>query len=159
MSNVSEIWQTTLYDINFVKSFEHFLWKEHWVFWNVIRNGTKPVWIYFMLTNISSGQPEPSINKLIVFGVFRSSGSIWAQFHQHIYVQLLFTLLGSTGAKAAHRTLMKLTPGDSICLNVLLMSTSQYHQWPSCYVHFKEKWKEQKTFIQTNITFISGILF
>jgi len=25
--------------------------------------------------------------------------------------QYLFTLLGSTGAKAAHRTLMKLTPG------------------------------------------------
>ncbi len=50
----------------------------------------------------------------------------WAQFHQHIYVQLftpiapksiriksscqyLFTLLGSTGVKAARRTLMKLS--------------------------------------------------
>ncbi len=52
----------------------------------------------------------------------------WGLFHQHIYEQLLhlqlpkvqefsqvcqylFMLLGSTGAKAVRRTLMKLTPG------------------------------------------------
>jgi hypothetical protein len=32
LRNVSEIGQTTLYDIDFAKSFEPFLWKEHWVF-------------------------------------------------------------------------------------------------------------------------------
>jgi len=61
----------------------------------------------------------------IAFGVFVDN---WAQFHQRFMynfyarrsqkrkkIQLshkyLFTLLGSTGAKAACRTLMKLTPG------------------------------------------------
>ncbi len=55
----------------------------------------------------------------------------WGQFHQHNLraaftpvtpqsvrthssCQYLFTLLGSARAKAAHRTLMKLTPGQTL---------------------------------------------
>ncbi len=81
-----------------------------------------------LIREIFTGRRDFLEHQQNIIVILQPSFPIWAQFHQHIYIQLLrhvapisvriqsscqclFTLLGSTGTKAARRTLMKLTPG------------------------------------------------